>query len=64
MLTSREDAEAHLLKEAVQTSYRRGGEESSLTASVGKQTVKNKIHRLEFPKNEDVVEEKKVVEAK
>lgn len=57
-----EDAEAHLLKEAVQTSYRRGGEESSLTASVGKQTVKNKIHRLEFPKNEDVVEEKKAVD--
>lgn len=57
-----EDAEAHLLKEAVQTSYRRGGEESSLTACVGKQTVKNKIHRLQFPKNEDTVEEKKVVD--
>lgn len=57
-----EDAEAHLLKEAVQTSYRRGGEESSLTACVGKQTVKNKIHRLKFPKNEDTVEEKKVVD--
>ena len=57
-----EDAEAHLLKEAVQTSYRRGGEESSLTTSVGKQTVKNKIHSLKFPKNEDVVKEKKVVD--
>jgi hypothetical protein len=47
-----EDAEAKLLEEAVQTSYRRGGEECSLESSVSRQTVKNKIHRLEFPKNE------------
>ncbi len=44
-----EDAEARMMTEAVQTSYRRGGEESSLTTKVEKQTVKNKIHRLRFP---------------
>lgn len=57
-----EDAEAKMLKEAVQTSYRRGGEEVSLTTQVSKQTVKNKIHRLNFPKNEDQVTKKKKVD--
>ena len=41
-----EDAEAKLLEEAVQSSYRRGGEEVSLTSEVSKQTVMNKIHAL------------------
>lgn len=45
-----EDAEAKLLAEAVQTSYRRGGENASILDSVSKQTVKNKIHGLKFPK--------------
>jgi hypothetical protein len=44
-----EDAEAALLKEAVQTSYRRGGMSVSILDSVSKETVKNKIHALEFP---------------
>ena len=57
-----EDAEAKMLTEAVQTSYRRGGEESSLEAGVSKQTVKNKLHRLEFPKNKEEPEKKKEVE--
>ena len=57
-----EDAEARLLEEAVQTSYRRGGEEVSLGAEVSKQTVKNKIHQLEFPKNTENPKEKKVVD--
>lgn len=57
-----EDALARMLEEAVQTSYRRGGEEISLTADVKKQTVKNKIHELEFPRNEDKLEKKKEVE--
>ena len=57
-----EDAEAKMLKEAVQTSYRRGGEETSLTSGVSKQTVKNKIHRLKFPGNEEKPEKKKNVE--
>lgn len=51
-----EDAEVRMLKEAVQTSYRRGGAETSLTAEVGKQTVKNKVHGLKFPKNEEKAE--------
>ena len=57
-----EDAEARLLEEAVQTSYRRGGEEVSLGTEVSKQTVKNKLHQLEFPKTTETPKEKKVVE--
>ena len=57
-----EDAEARMLKEAVQTSYRRGGEESNLESSVSKQTVKNRIHTLEFPKNTEKPENKREVE--
>lgn len=57
-----EDAQARMLKEAVQTSYRRGGEETSLTTDVKKQTVKNKIHALEFPKNNEKPEKKKEIE--
>lgn len=57
-----EDAEAEMLKEAVQTSYRRGGEESSLEGGVSKQTVKNKLHKLSFPKNTEKPEQKKEVE--
>ena len=57
-----EDALARMLKEAVQSSYRRGGEETSLTTGINKQTVKNKIHELEFPRNEEEPEKKKVVD--
>lgn len=57
-----EDALANLLEETVQTSYRRGGEAVSLTAEVSKQTVKNKLHELEFPRNEEALKEKKVLE--
>ena len=57
-----EDALARMLKEAVQTSYRRGGEETSLTTDVKKQTVKNKIHGLEFPRNEEKPAKRKKVE--
>lgn len=57
-----EDALARMLKEAVQTSYQRGGEEISLTTEVKKQTVKNKIHALEFPRNEEKPKKKKEVE--
>lgn len=57
-----EDAQARLLEEAVQTSYRRGGEEASLMSGVSKQTVKNKIHSLNIPKNEEKPECKKVVD--
>lgn len=57
-----EDAMAAMLEEAVQTSYRRGGEESCLEGSVSKQTVKTKIHQLKFPKNTEKTQEKKVVD--
>ncbi len=57
-----EDALASMLKEAVQTSYRRGGEATSLTTEVEKQTVKNKIHALSFPENNEKPKEKKEVE--
>ena len=45
-----EDVIANILTEAVDTSYRRGGEAASDGTSVSKQTVKNILHNLEFPK--------------
>ena len=57
-----EDAEARLLAEAVQTSYRRGGESASIGDNVSKQTVKERIHSLEFPKDEKKPDKKKEVE--
>ena len=57
-----EDAVAKMLLEAVQTSYRRGGEECSLLSEVSKQTVKNKIHQLEFPRNQETAVSKKAVD--
>lgn len=55
-----EDAQAKLLEEAVQTSYRKAGEETSLTDQVSKQTVKNKLHNLTFPQQR---EEKRIEES-
>ena len=58
-----EDAEAELLKEAVQTSYQKGGISACISDEfVSKATVKNKIHALEFPENKEVLNEKKVVD--
>lgn len=56
-----EDALACILEEAVQTSYRKGGEQVSLTDQVSKQTVKNKIHQLQFPKMKTAEAEKRKV---
>lgn len=54
-----EDAEAKLLEEAVETSYRKGGENASISDdAVSKETVMNKIHALEFPKAEPQPEKK------
>jgi hypothetical protein len=44
-----EDACERLFNEAVQTSYRRAGEELSIGSKVSKQTVKNKLHNLKIP---------------
>ena len=57
-----EDAEAKMYEEAVQTSYRRGGIEASILSEVSKQTVKNIIHKLEFPENVVTRKDKKVVD--
>lgn len=57
-----EDAITEMLKEAVQISYRRGGEESSLEGTVSKQIVKAKLHGLKFPKDTKKPEKKKEVE--
>lgn len=43
-----EDAEAQILEEAVDSSYRKGGMKVSISDTVSKQTVKNKIHELKF----------------
>lgn len=47
-----EDAEAKMLREAVQTSYRKAGEEMSILSGMSKQTVMNKLHSLDFPEYE------------
>lgn len=54
-----EDAEAKLLEEAVQTSYRKGGESASISDDmVSKETVMNKIHNLNFPRVKPQMEKK------
>lgn len=53
-----EDAKVKLLEEAVQTSYRRAGEETCINEDeVTKETVKDLLHELEFP--EEAAREKK-----
>lgn len=56
-----EDAVARILEEAVESSYRKGGECASIgMESVSKQTVMNKIHKLEFPEVRTAKEKKAV----
>ncbi len=57
-----EDAVARILEEAVDSNYRKGGVNASISGSImSKETVMNKLHVLEFPKT--ISEgEKKVVE--
>lgn len=56
-----EDAEAIMLEEAVESSYRKGGLRTSITDKVSKQTVKNKIHRLHFNEQPEELKNKKKV---
>lgn len=56
-----EDAEAQMLEEAVDSSYRKGGIRASLSDKVSKQTVKNKVHELKFSSENRVSEVKKQV---
>jgi len=45
-----EDAEARILQEASESSYRKGGANASIKGdSISKEAVMNKLHRLEFP---------------
>ena len=54
-----EDAEAKMLEEAVQSSYRKGGENAAITEDgVSRETVMNRIHALQFPKVEAQLEKK------
>jgi hypothetical protein len=56
-----EDAEARILEEAVESSYRKGGINASIgEQNVSKETVMNKLHALEFPKLEPLDEKRKV----
>jgi len=57
-----EDAEAKMLDEAVETSYRKAGNEVSISDSVSKQTVKNKIHQLKFDNEYEKPKVKKKVD--
>ena len=50
---------ANIYKEAVQTSYRKAGEEATSIEGVSKQTVKNQLHKLKFPKSFQIPEVKK-----
>lgn len=56
-----EDAEAQLLKEASESSYKRAGEAASISDSVSKGTVKNKLHGLKFPSQTLKLQEKKEI---
>jgi hypothetical protein len=55
-----EDAEAQMLEETVQTSYRKGGESASILGQISKGTVKNHLHVLQFPRFETEEEKKQV----
>ena len=58
-----EDAEARILEEAVQTSYEKGGKAVSISSEeVSRETVKNKLHALKFPKKENYPHEKRIVD--
>lgn len=56
-----EDAQARILEEAVESSYRKGGIHASIgEQEVSKETVMNKLHALEFPLLEPLKEKRKV----
>lgn len=56
-----EDAEARILEEAVESSYRKGGRNASIVgANITKETVMNKIHALTFPTIKPTKEKKQL----
>lgn len=58
-----EDVEVSILEEASETTYKKAGKSAAITEElVSKETVKNKIHQLEFPDTKiDEDQEKKCV---
>lgn len=57
-----DDAIAKIYKEAVQTSYRRGGEAVNNDDTVSKEAVKDLLHKTKFPKNFQIPKQKKKVD--
>lgn len=57
-----DDVKAQIYEEAVQTSYRRGGEAASIIDIVSKAAVKDLLHKTKFPPNFVTPKKKKVVE--
>ena len=59
-----EDAVAQMLEESVQTCYRKGGEAVSILDKISKEAVKDKLHTLEFPTEDetDPIGKKKTVD--
>lgn len=57
-----EDAVAKVLEEAVDCSYEKSGAKSCYDTKVSKQTVKEIIHALEFPKEKETSSVRKVVD--
>lgn len=56
-----EDAEARILEEAVESSYRKGGMNACIgEQEVSKETVMKKLHALAFPKLEPLSDKRKV----
>ncbi len=56
-----EDAVARMLEEAVDSTYKKGGANASISGSImSKETVMNKLHALEFPKTLHKGEKKNV----
>ena len=57
-----EDAEVQILEEAVLTSYEKGGKAVRISSEeVSRETVKNKLHGLKFPKKETEQELIKII---
>lgn len=56
------DAEARAMEEVIETSYRRGGKNASITSSLSKVTMMNMLKNLVIPRRDYVVFKKKKVD--
>lgn len=56
------DAEARAMEEVIETSYRRGGKNASITGSLSKVTMMNMLKNLVIPRRDYVVFKKKKVD--